>query len=154
MSLLKTRPRLVNKDRILWVVLSRIWHGWRDALVVVKRDTVVRWQSIQTGRLNSYQLANRPLNIPSTPRRHFENRHLQEDQPGRPLPRLNLLEQCAFRSASRPAHLRDLKKNEKGDRKGFLSPLNVRFSDCTTCQLCKLFLHFTSQQANAYSLTP
>ena len=37
------RPRLRNSDRALWVVLSRLWSRWADALVVVKPDTVVRW---------------------------------------------------------------------------------------------------------------
>jgi len=37
------RPRLVKKDRILWVLLCRFWHGWKDSLVIVKPDTVVRW---------------------------------------------------------------------------------------------------------------
>jgi len=37
------RPPLTRADRILWVLLSRIWHDWRDGLVLVKPDTVVRW---------------------------------------------------------------------------------------------------------------
>ena len=37
------RPRLRNSDRALWVVLSRLWSRWADALVVVKPETVVRW---------------------------------------------------------------------------------------------------------------
>jgi len=37
------RPRLHIRDRLLWVVLSRLWSGWQDALIVVKPDTVVRW---------------------------------------------------------------------------------------------------------------
>src|SRR6202047_1998427 len=35
----RTRPRriqLAKTDRWLWVVLSRLWTGWRTALVVVK----------------------------------------------------------------------------------------------------------------------
>jgi transposase InsO family protein len=37
------RPRLRQRDRIFWVWLSRLWKGWRSALVVVQPDTVVRW---------------------------------------------------------------------------------------------------------------
>ena len=37
------RPRLTNADRGLWVLLSRRWSGWRDALIVVKPATVIRW---------------------------------------------------------------------------------------------------------------
>src|SRR5579864_8731813 len=42
----RTRPRrvrLAKTDRWLWVVLSRIWTGWRTALVVVKPETVIAW---------------------------------------------------------------------------------------------------------------
>ncbi|UCF93561.1 MAG: hypothetical protein JSW39_05200 [Desulfobacterales bacterium] len=37
------RPQLRSRDRLLWVVLSRFWSNWREALVIVKPDTVVRW---------------------------------------------------------------------------------------------------------------
>ena len=37
-------PRLKGKDRLFWVVLSRIWAPWRQALHMVNGDTVVGWQ--------------------------------------------------------------------------------------------------------------
>ena len=37
-------PRLRRKDRLFWVVLSRLWAPWRRALHMVKADTVVGWQ--------------------------------------------------------------------------------------------------------------
>ena len=37
------RPRLKTQDRVFWVLLSRIWSGWRDSLSVVKPETVIRW---------------------------------------------------------------------------------------------------------------
>jgi hypothetical protein len=39
-----TRPRLKPEDRILWSWLSRIWAGWRDALVIVQPRTVIAWR--------------------------------------------------------------------------------------------------------------
>jgi putative transposase len=30
-------------DRLLWVWLSRLWSGWRSALVIVKPETVISW---------------------------------------------------------------------------------------------------------------
>jgi putative transposase len=42
----RTRPRrlrLAKADRWLWVWLSRIWTGWRTALVIVKPETVLGW---------------------------------------------------------------------------------------------------------------
>ena len=41
----RTRPRrvrLAKTDRCLWGLLSRIWAGWRTALVIVKPETVHR----------------------------------------------------------------------------------------------------------------
>jgi putative transposase len=38
------RPRLRTTDRLLWVGLATIWTGWRQALVIVSPDTVLRWQ--------------------------------------------------------------------------------------------------------------
>ncbi len=37
------RPRLRKRDRIFWALLSRIWTGWRSALLIVQPDTVVGW---------------------------------------------------------------------------------------------------------------
>jgi transposase InsO family protein len=37
------RPRLSPLDRTFWVVLSRIWPRWKDNLVLVRPETVVRW---------------------------------------------------------------------------------------------------------------
>ena len=30
-------------DRCLWVWLSRLWSGWRSALIIVKPETVIGW---------------------------------------------------------------------------------------------------------------
>ena len=37
------RPKLHPRDRLFWVVLSRLWHGWRTSLHMVQPATVVRW---------------------------------------------------------------------------------------------------------------
>jgi putative transposase len=37
------RLRLGRADRLLWVLLSRLWRNWRGALQIVTPDTVVRW---------------------------------------------------------------------------------------------------------------
>ena len=38
------RPRLRTTDRLLWVGLATVWAGWRQALVIVSPNTVLRWQ--------------------------------------------------------------------------------------------------------------
>ena len=37
------RSHLTNRDRTLWVILSRIWSDWRKPLTLVQPDTVIRW---------------------------------------------------------------------------------------------------------------
>ena len=37
------RPKIRKRDRLFWVLLSRFWKGWQDALIVVKPETVIRW---------------------------------------------------------------------------------------------------------------
>src|SRR5215472_12711595 len=37
------RLRLSRADRLLWVLLSRVWRRWRDAVEIVQPATVVRW---------------------------------------------------------------------------------------------------------------
>jgi putative transposase len=39
-----SRPKLRRSERLFWVCLSRVWAGWRTALVIVAPDTVLRWQ--------------------------------------------------------------------------------------------------------------
>ena len=38
------RPRLRTSDRLFWVLLSRLWSGWADAVSIVQPATVIRWQ--------------------------------------------------------------------------------------------------------------
>lgn len=37
------RPQLRIWDRLFWILLFRYWKNWKDALIIVKPDTVVRW---------------------------------------------------------------------------------------------------------------
>src|SRR6266403_2638898 len=39
-----TRPKVRRSDRLFRVALSRVWAGWRQALVIVPPNTVLRWQ--------------------------------------------------------------------------------------------------------------
>src|SRR5258708_25949074 len=39
-----TRPKLRMTDRLFWVSLARVWAGWRQPLVFVTPDSVLRWQ--------------------------------------------------------------------------------------------------------------
>jgi len=38
------RPCFGRIDRLFWILLSRWWPQWRESLVVVQPDTVLRWR--------------------------------------------------------------------------------------------------------------
>ena len=42
---LRSKPtvRLQRQDRLLWVWLHQVWPSWRDHLLIVKPETVIRW---------------------------------------------------------------------------------------------------------------
>jgi putative transposase len=37
------QPRFAASDRLFWVILRRLWCGWKQALILVQLETVVRW---------------------------------------------------------------------------------------------------------------
>ena len=39
----RPQPRLAFLDKLFWVMLRRIWSGWKQALILVKPETVARW---------------------------------------------------------------------------------------------------------------
>jgi putative transposase len=42
----RPRPRLVVFDKIFWVLARRFWSGWKQTLIVVSPETVVRWHRL------------------------------------------------------------------------------------------------------------
>src|SRR5438552_3262553 len=67
------RPRLRRRDRIFWVLLSRLWTGWRSRLVIVQPATVLAWH--RQGFRLYWRWKSRP-NPVGRPRLDAELRHL------------------------------------------------------------------------------
>jgi putative transposase len=38
------RPCLRLSERLLWILLSHWWSGWRESLMIVQPETVLRWR--------------------------------------------------------------------------------------------------------------
>jgi hypothetical protein len=38
------KPRLRNRDRLVWSLLSKIWRDWPSELTLVRPETVIRWR--------------------------------------------------------------------------------------------------------------
>ncbi len=45
----KPRPRLARLDRLFWLVARRPWPKWKQALVIVTPETVIRWHRLGFG---------------------------------------------------------------------------------------------------------
>ncbi len=45
----RRRFSLRTSDRLFWVILARLWPGWREALVIVKPETVSRTRTSGQG---------------------------------------------------------------------------------------------------------
>src|SRR5258708_39304509 len=79
------RPKLLSSDRLFWVALSRVWAGWRQALVIVSPHTVLPWQR-RRFREHWTKLSGRPTRgrLPINPeitaglRQNFADRQLGE----------------------------------------------------------------------------
>jgi hypothetical protein len=57
-------PRLRRRDRLFWTCLSSVWQRWRESLIVVKSESVVRWHrrgfALYWAHLSKHHGAGRP----------------------------------------------------------------------------------------------
>jgi hypothetical protein len=72
-------PRLLDPDRLFWVVLARIWKDWRRAIVVLQPETVIDWQRRrfkQYGLLQDHQFGGERVlvSVPLAAERHCVTR--------------------------------------------------------------------------------
>ena len=79
------RPKLRPRDRIFWVLLSRLWPNWRSTLVIVQPETVIKWH--QMGFKLYWKWKSRPGVKPGRPPLEREIRDLirrmsRETRPG------------------------------------------------------------------------
>ena len=37
------RPKIRLRDRIFWIFISQFWRKWKNALIIVKPETVIGW---------------------------------------------------------------------------------------------------------------
>ncbi len=69
----RPRPRLGDTDRAFWVALREAWQGWASRLVLIKADTVARWNRDRFRRYWAKVSQRRP---PGRPRVDAEIRQL------------------------------------------------------------------------------
>jgi len=62
----RPRPRMRAADRFFWLTLRRFWPRWKEALVVVRPDTVVRWHRAGFRKFWTWKSRRRCAGRPST----------------------------------------------------------------------------------------
>jgi len=83
------RPRIRRRDRLFWVLLRRLWKGWRACLVLVQPETVVRWHR-QGWRVFWRLKSGKPGRSPIPRRVILLIRRLSSENPLWGVPRLQL----------------------------------------------------------------
>ena len=68
------RPCFTRWDRLFWILLSRCWSLWRDSLIIVEPETVMRWR--RNGWLALWRYRARGRWRRGRPRVSREVRHL------------------------------------------------------------------------------
>ena len=75
------KPRLRNRDRLFWLLLSRIWNDWASELIIVKPETVIRWRKKKFREYWSRK-SRRRSGRPAIPREHIAFiRRISSDHP-------------------------------------------------------------------------
>jgi putative transposase len=67
------RPRIRKSDRVFWRLLSRFWGNWKETLVIVRPETVLRWHR---KKFASYWTRLSRRNRPGRPGKDREIREL------------------------------------------------------------------------------
>ena len=65
------RPKIQRGDRMFWIWLRRHWPGWKNALVIVKPETVLRWHREGYRMYWRWRSKGKP-GRPRIPRQHIE----------------------------------------------------------------------------------
>jgi putative transposase len=86
-----SRPKLRAADRLFWMTLRHLWSGWRDALVIVKPETVIAWQRSAFRRYWSWISRRRKSSNTTTPNTEIRElvRRMALDNPTWGAPRVH-----------------------------------------------------------------
>jgi hypothetical protein len=64
----RRHPVIRPADRLVWILLGRLWSGWAESLAVVQPETVVRWHRAGFQIHWSWPSRRGALRPPSLPR--------------------------------------------------------------------------------------
>ena len=107
------RPRLAALDKLFWVLVRRFWSEWKQALIIVGPETVVRWH--RSGFAMYWRAISRGRRIVGRRRTSKEVRDL-------------IFRMVAENSTIATTELPNNKDRHTGERIGFASRLAPQFS--------------------------
>ncbi len=93
----RPRKRMPTRSRLFWVLLSRIWPRWRNALILVKPETVIRWHRLGFRAYWTWKSKNRRPGRPKIdPKVRILIRRMAKENPSWGAPRVHaeLLHYC------------------------------------------------------------
>ena len=75
------KPRLKDRDRLFWSLVSRVWKDWRSELILVRPETVIRWRK-RKFREFWRKKSGSTIGRPAIRRRHIDFiRRISSDHP-------------------------------------------------------------------------
>jgi hypothetical protein len=75
------KPRLRNRDRLFWSLLSKVWSDWASELIIVKPETVIKWRKRRFREFWRRKSQGR-LGRPAIPKEHIDFiRRISSDHP-------------------------------------------------------------------------
>ena len=111
----RPRPALRDRDRLFWSLISRVWKDWKSALVIVKPDTVIRWQK---RRFRDFWRRKSAPGRPRIERQHIEFiRRISGDHPEYGEDRIALELEIKFGIAHSEATIRKYMVKAPGPRR-------------------------------------
>ena len=80
----KVKPKIRDRDRILWIWLSKLWSGWQKCVCFVQPETIIRWERKRFTRFwRRRSEAQRWAERPRIPKEHIEIiRRISRENPG------------------------------------------------------------------------
>jgi len=129
------KPRLSNRDRLFWSLLSKVWTNWSSELILVRPETVIRWRKRkfrEFWRRKSQSRSGRP----AIPKEHIEFiRRISSDHPeyGEDRIALELKEKFAVHHASSTIRRYMVRRNPPGDSQAWRSFLKHQAKAMWTC---------------------
>jgi hypothetical protein len=80
----KVKPKIRDRDRILWIWLSKLWSGWQECLYFVQPETIIRWERKRFTRFwRQRSETQRRAGRPRISKEHIEIiRRISRENPG------------------------------------------------------------------------